>query len=239
MLWQIINAHDGQLPDYVRCAFSNTGKEFPQSLAFVRDCAEHWNVDITWLEYEPGGYKQVDYDTAAWDGEPFEKLINKKKMVPNARMRFCTIELKIKPINKWMKSQGFTDYDMLLGIRADEPARVTKQHQQGNLTPMATAGHGLVDVSYFWDSMPFGLDLPINPDGSCWLSNCDLCFLKGHNIKQSIMRGAPELADWWIKQEKAVGGTFRHNRPDYQAMKDGAAQPMLFIEPSLSCFCGD
>jgi 3'-phosphoadenosine 5'-phosphosulfate sulfotransferase (PAPS reductase)/FAD synthetase len=34
--------------------FANTGKEMPETLDFVRDCGEHWGVDITWLELEIG-----------------------------------------------------------------------------------------------------------------------------------------------------------------------------------------
>ena len=40
MLKKIIEAYDGTLPDDMHVVFANTGKEMPQTLDFVRDCAE-------------------------------------------------------------------------------------------------------------------------------------------------------------------------------------------------------
>jgi len=85
MLYQILQAHEGKLPDYIKVCFANTGKEMPQTLDFVRDCGEKWGVNIVWLERfmtinaEEGkkyGWhlKVVDYDTASRNGEPFESL---------------------------------------------------------------------------------------------------------------------------------------------------------------------
>ena len=49
MLRQILDA--GLQPD-VHILFCNTGKEYDQTLEFVRECALRWNVPIRWLEYE-------------------------------------------------------------------------------------------------------------------------------------------------------------------------------------------
>jgi 3'-phosphoadenosine 5'-phosphosulfate sulfotransferase (PAPS reductase)/FAD synthetase len=46
MLRHIIDAYGGRLPhDLVPC-FANTGKEMPQTLDFVRDCADRWSVPV-------------------------------------------------------------------------------------------------------------------------------------------------------------------------------------------------
>ena len=50
MLYKILEAHGGTLPDHVKVCFANTGKEMPETLDFVRDCGEQWGVDIVWLE---------------------------------------------------------------------------------------------------------------------------------------------------------------------------------------------
>ena len=52
MLYHILQAHNGSLPDDVHVAFANTGKEMPETLDFVRDCGDHWGVNINWLELE-------------------------------------------------------------------------------------------------------------------------------------------------------------------------------------------
>jgi hypothetical protein len=69
----------------------------PQTLDFVRDCAERWNINIIWLEYEPEGEKQrhfrtVSHVTASRDGESYAALIRRKKYLPNPVTRFCATE---------------------------------------------------------------------------------------------------------------------------------------------------
>jgi 3'-phosphoadenosine 5'-phosphosulfate sulfotransferase (PAPS reductase)/FAD synthetase len=50
LLYKVIEAHGGILPDYVYPVFANTGKEMPQTLEFVNDCSNHWDVKIYWME---------------------------------------------------------------------------------------------------------------------------------------------------------------------------------------------
>ena len=79
MLYRVLDAYDGKLPDHFQVCFSNTGKEMPETLDFVRDCEKKWDVPITWLEYDGRTkvededkhtyhYKVVDYATAARNG---------------------------------------------------------------------------------------------------------------------------------------------------------------------------
>ena len=44
MLYKVLEAHGGRLPDHVVVAFSNTGKEMPQTLDFVDRCSKEWDV---------------------------------------------------------------------------------------------------------------------------------------------------------------------------------------------------
>ena len=131
MLWRILQAHGGVLPDDVLVVFANTVREMPATLDFVRDCGEQWDVEIVWLEYcrEPGkpSYKKVDHATAARAGEPFEVMLGAKKMLPNPVSRFCTIELKIRTIKRFIVAEyGWKRWWSVVGLRADEPGRVGK-----------------------------------------------------------------------------------------------------------------
>ncbi len=113
-------------PDLV--VFANTGKEHPATLDFVRDCGAAWGVDIVWLEYDPttdAGFRVVDYDSASRTGAPYDALVRKKLYLPNQSQRFCTLELKVVPIKKYIKSLGIDleDVEMLVAIRHDEPRR--------------------------------------------------------------------------------------------------------------------
>ena len=90
--------------------FANTGKEHPATLEFVQECAERWAVPIAWLEFrdDDAGFAVVHYATASRLGEPFEALIRKRKYLPNPVTRFCTIDLKIRIIHKYLRSLGLS-----------------------------------------------------------------------------------------------------------------------------------
>lgn len=108
MLWRVLQSNDG-LPDEAIVCFANTGKEEEATLEFVRDCAVNWDVKIYWLEYRNNdqGFEEVTFETASRNGEPFEQLILKKKYLPNPVTRFCTIEMKIRTIHKFLKNKGW------------------------------------------------------------------------------------------------------------------------------------
>lgn len=53
MLYQVLRAHGGALPDYVIVAFANTGRELPETLRFVHECGVRWSVRIIWVEWRP------------------------------------------------------------------------------------------------------------------------------------------------------------------------------------------
>ena len=85
MLYKVLEAHGGKLPDEAVVCFANTGKEEESTLQFVHDCETNWNVPIVWLEYQAENpkFKVVDFKTASREGEPFEALIKKRSYLPN------------------------------------------------------------------------------------------------------------------------------------------------------------
>lgn len=248
MLYQVLQAHGGKLPDEAIVCFANTGKEDEATLKFVNDCQTFWNVPIVWLEYDNADevkdrWKKVDYLTASRNGQPFEKLIEKKKYLPNTFARFCTQELKILPITKYFKSINIEDFVTFVGIRADEPRRVAKMRGNKDIkeTPLATAGIGVNDVLEFWSKQPFNLDT-VTVNGNSLLSNCDLCFLKKADHLLSLVRDKPERAVWWANMESKVGARFNQSHPSYNDMlMFNAKQTGLFDpnEEAIACFCGD
>lgn len=254
MLWRVLQSNDGKLPDEAVVCFANTGKEDEATLRFVRDCELHWKVPITWLEYqrdEPG-YKLVNFDTASRDGEPFESLIHKKNYLPNPVTRFCTIEMKIRPIGKYLVDIGMAETKSegenmsMIGIRADEPRRAAKIADKSRI-PLVDAGVTKELVGQFWSTQPFDLELP-NIGGVTYHGNCDLCFLKGGSQIMSLIAEKPERAVWWARMEalalasKPSGAVFRSDRPGYaQMLKFSQEQRDMFDkdEEGIACFCGD
>lgn len=248
MLWRVLQAHDMKLPEEAIVCFANTGKEDEATLKFVHDCETNWGVKITWLEYDiadslANRWKVVNYETADRNGLPFEKMIDRKKYLPNTFARFCTQELKIFPIDKYMKSLGHKDYVTFVGIRADEPRRVAKMKGNKDIkeTPLATAGVVIDEVLNFWNSQSFNLET-VTLNGNSLLSNCDLCFLKKTDHLLGLIKDKPERAIWWAKMEEKLGARFNQAHPSYAEMFNfNDKQQNLFNsdEESIACFCGD
>jgi 3'-phosphoadenosine 5'-phosphosulfate sulfotransferase (PAPS reductase)/FAD synthetase len=257
MLWRVLQAHNGKLPDDAIVCFANTGKEEEATLRFVERCCKEWNVEIHWLEYrydsEPSKrFKRVNFETASRNGEPFFELIdqNGSPYLPNPVARICTAKLKIRVINNYLKSIGWKhdENSDWVGIRADEMRRAAKMDR--SRTPLVTAGVTKETVGSFWKSQSFDLELP-NNNGVTMHGNCDLCFLKPAHQILSLIREKPERAVWWMKMEAHAnssnktygdGDKFRKDRPSYAEMhKYALSQTDMFDknEEAISCFCGD
>jgi 3'-phosphoadenosine 5'-phosphosulfate sulfotransferase (PAPS reductase)/FAD synthetase len=222
MLYRIVE--EGLRPD-VYVLFADTGKERDETYAFIDRVAVRFEVPIHQVA-RPGGFTQ---------------LITDRKYLPNPVMRFCTQELKIRPMRDWMLAKGYTHWDNVVGIRADEPRRVAKMRAAAEkrterwdvVLPLVEAGVTLADVMAFWRGRPYDLNLKPHE------GNCDLCFLKGIGKRRQIVRDRPDLATWWIEQEKRIGATFRADGPSYA---DLAAQPDLFMDTDeglIECYCTD
>lgn len=255
MLWRVLQSNEG-LPDDAIICFANTGKEEEATLEFVRDCAEYWQVPITWLEFRDteDRFEVVTFETASRNGEPFEALIRKRNYLPNPVTRFCTIDLKIRPIGRYLLSLGMADTKTeaenmsMIGMRADEQRRAAKIADKSRI-PLVTAGITKEDVGAFWRAQPFDLGLP-NNNGVTMHGNCDLCFLKGGAQILSLIAEKPARAVWWAGMEalalalasKPSGAVFRSDRPNYASMAQFANdQADMFDknEEAIACFCGD
>lgn len=73
------------------------------------DLEQHLGKQITWLT-----------------GKTFDEIIvndNGKIFLPNARKRFCTTEMKIRPIYEWACNNNLGVINTNIGIRADESSR--------------------------------------------------------------------------------------------------------------------
>jgi 3'-phosphoadenosine 5'-phosphosulfate sulfotransferase (PAPS reductase)/FAD synthetase len=258
MLWRVLQSNNG-LPDQAKAIFCNTGKEDEATLRFIHDCSVNWGIPITWLEYRVAEvpFEVVNFDTASRNGEPFSALIKKKNYLPNPVARFCTVDLKILTLERYIKSVGWAEYENMIGIRADEPRRVAKIRANpsdgrkgvSRFMPLAQVGVQKEDISQFWKSHGFDLGLP-NIGGVTYHGNCDLCFLKGASQLMSLIAEKPERAVWWAAQEGTIsnahikdGGLFRKDRPSYaQMLKYSEQQDDMFAagdDESIACFCGD
>jgi 3'-phosphoadenosine 5'-phosphosulfate sulfotransferase (PAPS reductase)/FAD synthetase len=230
---------DEGLTDYIVC-FQNTGKEMPQTLDFINECDVRWGLDMVWLEYrKPISFEIVTYETASRNGRPFKELIEHKKgFLPNVMTRYCTSELKINTLKRYLKTLNIKDYTSFNGIRYDEPRRWGKMKDYNYDVEMPLVSWKVVkeDVLNFWGQQQFDLQLQ-EPYG-----NCDLCFLKGKNKLAKIAKEHPELFEWWINLENNYDGrlsnTFKKEISYNQILQNAKAKLELWdSDPSFDCFC--
>jgi 3'-phosphoadenosine 5'-phosphosulfate sulfotransferase (PAPS reductase)/FAD synthetase len=240
MTWLLI-----QEPKHINTPiiFANTGKEDEATLRFVDNCNEMYGGNrVIWIEYRDNekGFEIVDFETASRNGEPYSALIKKRKFVPNRVTRFCTQELKIRPMKKFCQNVlGWKHWINLVGIRYDEPRRHAKIGN-AKIKDVFEVEHPLFDlkvtkemVNDFWNKQPFNLELKPHE------GNCDLCFLKGIKKKQAILREHPEKANWWINEEMKTSTRFHNDYSFKQLLEFIRIQPQLFgIDDSIEdCFC--
>lgn len=190
--------------------FANTGKERPETLDFVKEISDRWAIKITWVEAvvnpEVGKgttHKVVSYHSASRNGEPFESVIQKYG-IPNQAFPHCTRELKQAPIKSYMRSLGYPEYVTAIGIRFDEPRRISNKRDFDY--PLYRMGITEKHVRDFWNSQPFDLKL------KSYEGNCDLCWKKSLRKKRTLLAENPQISEWWdeMEQKYSEGQYFFH-----------------------------
>lgn len=179
-------------PDLI-VLFANTGQENQETLDFVHKCDIEYNLGVIWLEAvvchgerKPTGFKIVDYSSASMKGEPFEEIILKYG-IPNKAYPHCTRELKLRPIEAWLKYNEITDYKMAIGIRIDEERRSSIDAVKNKLFyPFIEQKIDKTDVNDFWEDQPFNLDL------EDYQGNCKWCWKKSTKKLLRIMQENPD-----------------------------------------------
>jgi len=250
MLWRILQAHGGTLPDNMHVCFANTGKEREETLRFVHECATRWGVRVRWLEWRSRlksvpvaqRFDEVGFNSASRNGEPLSAIIASKKTTPNAVRRFCTEHAKMQVLADFMEAQGYQAWTNVIGLRADEMRRIAKQHaknEAGELPwqshmPLFKAGVRSADIWQFWlgkntdpkalkQPLPQGFDLGLYP----YEGNCDCCFLKSRKVLVHLERERPGILNWWSGEEVSVGGTFVTEYSYAQLANEVQTSPLL------------
>lgn len=201
--------------------YANTGKEKQETLDFINECDTHFGLGVVWLESvitQTRGvgvsFKQVSYSGDVYPKakvntdphSPFDDLVRKLDIPNPAKRGHCTRDLKLGPMQKYLKSVGVTDYIEAIGIRADEKHRLGKDPKK--VYPLADLNIDEAVVRGFWGRQAFDLQL------KDYEGNCDLCFKKSKRKRLTIMKENPALAESWIKWEEssAKGYIFDRDR---------------------------
>lgn len=217
--------------------FSNTGKEYEETLQFVHNCDTYFGFNTVWIESvqnhgqrKSAGYRVVSFETADRTGAPFEDMI-KKHGIPNKPFPHCSRELKNKPTLNYIKEVLKWDwYEIALGMRIDEPARLTVKENVGY--PMAYEWPTTkLMVNKWWLKQPFDLDMSRFTGGTPfpeYMGNCDRCWKKSKRKLLTLVKEGAHRNDWWNDMEIKYG----HFVPEGQ--KEKRIVPITFFRENES-----
>lgn len=193
-----------QYPDLL-VLFVNTAQEDPRTLQFVDQCDKHFGLNVVWLEavVDPRprkgtSFRIVTYETASRAGEPFEAMIAKYGL-PNKNYPHCTRELKLRPMEAYMRHLGWErgSWVTAVGIRADELDRQRADAKEvGLVYPLIDLGITKEDVLAFWHNQPFDLYLPEH------LGNCVWCWKKSDRKLMTVAVNYMDVFDFPLAVEE-------------------------------------
>lgn len=199
--------------------FANTGQEHEKTLDFINKCDNNFGFNTVWVEavvHSEAGkgntHKIVDYKTACRDGYLFEEMI-KKHGIPNTAFPHCTRELKLAPINSYLRSIGLKrkNIQMAIGIRADENRRVRKDASKVKIIyPLIDLGVDKKDVLDWWKQQPFDLQISEHE------GNCMWCWKKStvkHFLNLTNNPDWYDVPDLLEKKYPFVGADYRKEEP--------------------------
>lgn len=185
--------------------FANTGQEAEETLEFVDRCDREFGLNLVWIEADVNPElgkgtkaKIVSFETASRNGESFETVIAKYG-IPNPTNFVCTRELKITPMQNYLRSIGWdrNTYKTAIGIRIDELDRMRDDADtNGILYPLIEWNIDKPAINRFWRDMPFRLNL------KSWEGNCKTCWKKSDRKLFAVAQDHPEWFDFFSDMEE-------------------------------------
>jgi hypothetical protein len=198
-------------------------------------------------------------------GKPFDEIILRsdgKKYLPNATIRFCTIEMKLQPIFDWWLKNIKTPLEMRIGFRANEQRRAKNMLEKTNENGFLEFKHivGKRGSRNKWQSTQWQKPVfPLiqdniykdkvekywqnKPVSFAYMNNCIGCFHRNPVLLKFMSEKHPEKYQWFIDQENSAGygaRTFK-NGMTYDQIKNALKQTNLFDEDFNECdsgYCG-
>jgi hypothetical protein len=199
-------------------------------------------------------------------GKSFDEIIIRGniKYLPNVTQRFCTVEMKLDPINKWWKENINETCEMRIGFRANEMSRAKKMIERCDENgimwqkfiestnengrnkwkdyPMRKPKFPLIENSIFKDDIVNYWDKNTNVPFA-YLNNCVGCFHRNPVLLKHLSDKEPIKYEWFAEQERKDGygkRTFK-NGMTYDKIKQSFKQIELFDTDFNECdsgYCG-
>lgn len=176
--------------------FCDTGKELPETYEFLDRLKARLGIEITHLSADRG----FDHWMKVYGG-----------LLPSPKMRWCTKQLKIKPLEEFVGDDKAISY---IGIRADEDNRKGYISTKGNIEsrfPFVERGMVKEDIIRLLEDSGIGL-----PKYYKWRSRsgCFFCFYQRKIEWVRLADEHPKLFQKAVEYEQERGGVGYTWTPD-------------------------
>ena len=186
------------------------------------------------------------------------KLSNGKNYLPNQMTRYCTVDMKVKPIAQWCYENMSLPINMRIGFRANEISRAKKMiEREINGIENFKFKIGIKNNRNKWKELPYRkTEFPLIKDSIfkdtielywkdkpvrfAYKNNCIGCFHRSELFLNHIAIKNKNKFDWFINQEIKNNSTFKKGIT-YQKIKDYKTQLELFDDDFNDCdsgYCG-
>ena len=229
------------------------GKEFIGTL-------EEDTIIYTMLDLEQFIGSKIDWVS----GKTFDEVIdrNGKKYLPNATIRFCTTEMKLKPIFNWWQKEINQVVKMRIGFRANEQSRaktmLNKTNKNGFLEMKTIVGKRKTQNKWAdieWQKPVFPLikdNIYKDQVEKYWkdknvrfayMNNCVGCFHRNEVLLKLMSDKHPNKFQWFVNAEQETGYNVRtfKNGVTYEKIRESLKQTQLFEDDFNECdsgYCG-
>jgi len=217
-------------------------------------------IIYTMLDLEQYIGSKIDWVT----GKTFDEVIdrNGKKYLPNATIRFCTTEMKLKPIFNWWHKEINQVVKMRIGFRANEQSRaktmLNKTNKNGFLEMKTIVGkrktrNKWADIEWQKPVFPLIKDNIYKDQVEkywkdknvrfAYMNNCVGCFHRNEVLLKLMSDKHPNKFNWFIEAEQETGYNVRtfKNGINYKQIKNSFKQIELFDDDFNECdsgYCG-
>jgi len=217
-------------------------------------------IIYTMLDLEQYIGQKIDWVT----GKTFDEIIvrNDKKYLPNVTQRFCTTEMKLKPIFDWWRNKINKPIETRIGYRANEGSRaktmLLKTNKNGLLEMKAIVGKRktqnkwadiewqkpmfpLINDNIYKDTIEkYWINKPVR---FAYMNNCIGCFHRSPILLKHMSDKHKDKFKWFIDAEQDTGYNIRtfKNGITYKQIKNSFKQTSLFDDDFNECdsgYCG-
>ncbi len=227
--------------DKIRTEFIGT-LEMDEIIYTMLDLEQFIGKEITWLS-----------------NNTFEDVILKHSAyLPNIMTRYCTTDLKVKPIAQWCYENTKLPIEMRIGFRANEISRANKMiERQIKGIENFKFKVGEKNGRNKWQELPYRMvRFPLIEDvifkdtiENFWQgkpvrfaqrNNCVGCFHRNELLLNYLSVHQENKFNWFIDQEQKNGNTFKKGIT-YEKIKQHKLQLELFEDDFNECdsgYCG-